>query len=321
MLRRRLAAECDLGEYGAQAIQGALPEEVGTEHPLPSVATINRILKQNGCFDGRVRMRRKPPPSGWYLPEVAERHAEIDETDFVEDLAIEGGPTVFVLNTISLHGGWCASWPTTDMRARFVKECLRSHWQAFGLPDYAQFDNGSVFYGTHGYCDVVGSVTRICLSLGVTPIFAVPREFGIQSSIESYNNRWQQKVWQRFHVSSLDELKARSDRYVMAARLKQRQRFDAAPTRRPFPTDWSEPSKLERSGRILLIRRTNQEGAVHLLGHHTQVSATWCNRLVRCEVDLAQDVIRVYGLRRQDPTQQNLLAQWPYRLPDKRAEK
>lgn len=321
-LRQELTKHSDLGEYGAQAIRNALVARTQDDpETVPSLATINRILKRHGVFDARQRVRRCPPPSGWYLPEVAAKQAEIDETDFVEDLAIEAGPVVHVLNTISLHGGWCASWPTLAMRASFVRECLLSHWRQFGLPDYAQFDNGNVFQGPHQYPDSLGSVTRLCLSLKVTPVFAVPREFGIQSSIESYNHRWQQKVWQRFQVNGLEELRGYSSRYVAAVRQKNRQRHEASPSRRLFPANWSEPTHLQRSGCLLFLRRTSGQGRIDLLGHDFPVSATWPNRLVRCEVDLAAEVIRVYGLRRQEPDQQRLLREWKYRLPDKSGKK
>src|SRR5579872_1001058 len=321
-LRQELAQHSDLGERGAQAIRRSLLAlEDSAEQAVPSVATINRILKRHGVFDARQRVRRPPPPSGWYLPEVAAKRAEIDETDFVEDLAFEGGPVVHVLNTVSLHGGWCASWPTPVMRATFVRECLVAHWRTFGLPEYAQFDNGNVFQGPHHQPDVIGSVTRLCLSLQVTPVFAVPREFGIQSSIESYNNRWQQKVWQRFHVSSFEELCGYSSRYVAAVRQKNRQRHEASPARRVFPSAWREPDHLERAGCVVFLRRTSGEGNVELLGHRFPVSSSWPNRLVRCEVDLSADVIRAYGLRRQEPDQQRLLKEWRYRLPDKSRKK
>src|SRR5579871_5971668 len=321
-LRQELAKGSDLGEYGAQAIRRDLLASAKEDpETVPSLATINRILKRHGVFDAKQRVRRRPPPSGWYLPEVAGKRAEIDETDFVEDLAIEAGPVAHVLNTISLHGAWCASWPTLAMRASFVGECLISHWQTFGLPDYAQFDNGNVFQGPHHHPDTIGSVTRLCLSLHVTPVFAVPREFGIQSSIESYNNRWQQKVWQRFHVTDFEQLCAYSSRYVNAVRQKNRQRHEASPSRRLFPTDWSEPTYLQRSGCVLFLRRTSGLGNIDLLGHDFPVSTTWPNRLERCEVDLSADRIRVYGLRRQEPQEQRLLREWKYRLPDRSRKK
>src|SRR5258708_2528474 len=82
--RRFLTHPSDLGEWGARAIQSHLQEQ--GDPTIPSVATIHRILARNGVFDGRQRLRRKPPVPGWYLPEVADRRADIDETDFVEGL-------------------------------------------------------------------------------------------------------------------------------------------------------------------------------------------------------------------------------------------
>ena len=106
--RRFLMLHSDLGEWGARAIHSYLQEQ--GDPSVPSVAIINCILSRNGVFDGRQRVRRKPPVPGWYLSDVADRRADIDETDFVEGLFLEGGEELFVLNTISLHGGLCDSW-------------------------------------------------------------------------------------------------------------------------------------------------------------------------------------------------------------------
>jgi len=80
--------------------------------------------------------------------------------------------------------------------------------------------NGTVLVGPRQHPDAVWRVIALCLSLGVPPVFVVPREFGIQSAIESYNNRWQRKVWQRFVFTDLQQ--ARSARYVAAVRQKYR---------------------------------------------------------------------------------------------------
>lgn len=312
--RRFLVQHSDLGEFGAGAIRAYLLEQDQPE--VPAVATINRILKRHGVFDARQRVRRKPPVPGWYLPEVAQRRADIDETDFVEGLFLEGGEELFVLNTFSLHGGLCASWLARQQNTTFVLECLVAHWQAHGLPAYAQFDNGNVFAGPHQHPDAVGRVIALCLNLGVTPVFAVPREFGIQSAIESYNNRWQQKVWHRFAFAHLEAAQASSARYVAAVRRKYSQRQENAPPRRAFPLHWELPTRRPHTGQIVFLRRTNDRSEVTLLGRTYSLPVVWCNRLVRCEIDLASDKVRVYGLRRAEPDKQPLLAEWDYRLPD-----
>lgn len=314
-VRRSLAQHSDLGEWGAGAIRMHLQQQ--GDQAIPSLATINRILARNGAFDARQRVRRKPPMPGWYLPDVADRRADVDETDFVEGLYLEGGEELFALNTISLHGGLCESWVTSQQKTDVVLECLPAHWRAHGLPTYAQFDNGTVFAGPHQHPDSVGRVIGLCLSLGVTPVFAVPREFGIQSAIESYNNRWQQKVWQRFAFADLPQVQACSARYVGAVRQKHRQRQEGAPSRRAFPPEWELPRQLPRHGQIIFLRRANGQSEVEVLGHASALPVPWHHRLVRCEVDLMADKIRVYGLRRADPQSQPLLAEWSYRLPDR----
>lgn len=68
-IRRQLREESDLGEFGAAAIHRDLLSR-GLE-PVPSLRTIGYILERRGALDDRHRVRRPPPPAGWYLPEVA----------------------------------------------------------------------------------------------------------------------------------------------------------------------------------------------------------------------------------------------------------
>ena len=81
-LRKQLKEQSDLGEFGAVAIRAELCRR--RARPLPSLRTIGRILERNGALDYRRRVRRRPPPKGWHLPEVANGLAELDEFDFVE---------------------------------------------------------------------------------------------------------------------------------------------------------------------------------------------------------------------------------------------
>lgn len=311
-LRKQLK-QSDLGEYGAVAIREALLAQGVSD--APSLATIHRILRREGEYEKAKRIRRAPPRKGWYLPQVARRDAEIDESDFVEALFLEGSPEeYFALNTVSLHGGLCATWLTTTARTDFVLECLLSHWRVFGLPDYAQFDNGKVFSGPHLEAHCLGRTIRFCLSLGVVPVFAVPCEFGIQSAIESYNNRWQQKVWQRFSFSSLEEAQSASARYLAAARAKVRLRCEQAPLRRPFPNNWQLPKGVPKKGTVILLRRTNGSSQLNVWGRLWQLPEPWIHRLVRCEIQLDTQTLRVYGLRRATPDKQPLLAEWNYTL-------
>ena len=198
-IRKELKEISTLGEYGADAIHREMTQR-GCEQ-IPAARTINRILDRRGQFDGKRRVRRPSPSKGWYLPKLAEGKAELDSFDGVEGLVLEGAKNVEVLNGISLHGGLVCSFPRSRITAKLTLNCILCHWREFGYPDYVQFDNDTVFQGPRKL-DALGRVARMALSLGVVPVFAPPRETGFQASIESYNGRWQSKVWNRFHFES-----------------------------------------------------------------------------------------------------------------------
>jgi hypothetical protein len=177
-VRAELGKGSALGEHGAAAIHRTLIER-GITAP-PSVRTIGRVLVRSGALDGNRRVRTLPPPLGWYLPEVAARRAELDSFDTVSGLLLGGGVEIVVLNGISLHGGLVTSWPDHSMTAKLTVSLLVEHWTQFGLPQYAQFDNGNIFVGSNRYPDVISQVMRTCLLLGVIPVFAPPREPGFK---------------------------------------------------------------------------------------------------------------------------------------------
>jgi hypothetical protein len=305
-IRHQLRHYSDLGEFGAAAIRREWLTQ-GLFDP-PAVRTIGRILERRGALDGQRRVRRRAPVPGWYLPAVALHCCELDSFDVVEGLVIEGGTEVRVLNGVSLHGGLVASWPMSNLNTTTILEALGEHWRAMGLPRFAQFDNDTLFQGNHQFADSIGRVTRLCLSLQVTPVFAPPQETGFQAAIESFNGHWQTEVWERFHHHSLADLQARSLRYVHAHRRRSAARIEAAPPRLRFPAQWHWNDRAPlNGGTIIYIRRTNDQGKVNLLGHHFDVQSTWTHRLVRCEVNLDTHTISFFALRRLEPNVQPLL--------------
>ena len=316
-VRRQLRLESDLGAYGAQAIRQTLREQGLAD--VPSVRTIHRILQRRGALDSRTRVRRPPPPRGWYLPAVAGGEAELDSFDIVEGLVLKDGPQVEVFNGVSLHGGLPVSWPVVaPVTAKMTVTSLLAHWRQVGLPACAQFDNDMILQGTHRYPDALGRVIRVCLSLGVTPVFVPPREMGFQAAIESYNGWWQARVWLRFHHASVADLCDRSGRHVTALRRHRLARIEAAPERRSFPAGWQLDLQATPQGRLIYLRRADGQGGVEVLGQRWQVSENWPHRLVRVEVDLSGERLRFYTLRRREPKSQPLVLEVPYQLPPRR---
>jgi hypothetical protein len=311
--RDELREDSVLGEYGAAAIHRAV--QADGVAPAPSIRTIGRILARHGRVDRRQRVRRPPPPPGWHLPAVAQRLADLDLFDVIEDLKLASGPLIDVLTGLSLHAGLPAAWPLRTASTRQILPRLIAHWQTLGCPGYAQFDNDTRFQGPHQHPDVFGRVVRLCLHLGITPVFVPPREFGLQNAIEQFNGLYTAKVWRRFFFRSLTALVRHTTRYIEARRHRLARRLDQAPPRAPWPAGWRFHPDVLPAGRVIFVRRTTARGEIDLLGHRWLVDPLWCHRLVRAEVNLAEQQIPCFALRRRAPTEQPLLCVLPYHYP------
>jgi hypothetical protein len=308
-LRQSLRQRSLLGEYGAQALHTELARR---GEPCPSVRTIGRILQRRGAVDARQRQRHAPPLAGWHLPAVAARAVELDLFDVIEDLKLAGGPLLDVLTAISLHGGVPAAWPLQGASTTAMLPCLLAHWQHLGCPGFVQFDNDTRFQGPHQHPDAIGRVSRLCLQLGITPVFVPPRELGLQNPIEHFNGLYQTKVWRRFRFPTLAALARHSCRYVAALSARRSARSAAAPARTPWPPGWAFDPAAPLAGQLIYIRRTSEHGDARVLGWRWPIDRHWLHRLVRIEVDLSRGELRSYALRRSAPQEQPLLSQHAY---------
>jgi hypothetical protein len=305
-LRQHLAQNSDLGFIGPQAIADALTLRCSPEE-LPSVRTIARVLARHGLLDASRRVRRKAPPTGWHLPAVRFGAASLDAFDIIEDLVIEGAGRCHALTTKSLGTPWVNAWLHERITTAWIIQRLRSHWQRHGRPVYAQFDNDTRFQGPHCRPNVIGELIRYCLRLGITPVFAPPRETGFQADIEGFNALWQAKVWKRAHHTSLPALQQLSDTFCAAYTTHRAARGEHSAPRRPYPVQ--EPTNAITSGAIIYIRRTDEHGRVRLLGHSYAVDSAWPHRLVRAELDVRTLALRFHRLRRRAPDEQDLILQ------------
>lgn len=316
-LRKELESEGALGFSGAQTIRQVLQER-GDSEPIPSVRTIGRILRREGFLDRPRRIRNAAPPAGWYLPGVAERTVDVDCFDVIEDLRMDGVGLLQVLTARTLWAPLVGAWPAPVASTAFIIEALHAHWKRNGLPKFAQFDNDVRFQGGHNHPDVFGRVMRLCLALGVTPVFVPPLEMGFQGIMENFNGLWQKKVWARFHHESMNALTHRSQRFTIAYGQHLARTREVFPQRRPFPANFEMQWQQQPNGRLIYLRRTTDKGVISLLGHSWEIDPLWQHRLVRSEVDLQAGQISFYRLRRRQPSDQPLIKTISYQLPQRK---
>jgi len=76
-----------------------------------------------------------------------------------------------------------------------------------------------------------------------------------------------------------------------------------------------EEAKKKVRGRIIFIRRNNNDGSVNGSGNQVVVDQKWSYRLMRCEVAIKGKEMRFYGLTRKAPEHQPLLREIANQLP------
>lgn len=165
-----------------------------------------------------------------------------------------------MLTGLALHAGLPDAWPDDGVTAARGVTASQARWRTLGLPAFAQFDNHTGFQGPHQFPDVIGRVPRLCLQLGLTPVFPPLNDPSFQAALETFNGRWQVKGWHRFHHPSLPALQARSAADIAAARERGAARATEAPPRQPFPRRWEFDSAVPPCGPVIFLRCMNGQG-------------------------------------------------------------
>jgi putative transposase len=151
----------------AQAIYYEL-QELGLS-PLPSSRTIHRWLKQAGRIPQR-RLQKGPNLTYPVLPCQAVN--DVQELDFKGPFYLQDHSHKYYL--VALRDKWSKR---TALRALANKgmdailDFLVSAWQKLGCPMHLKMDNCLDFRGSNRHPRALSKLMRVCLDLGVQPVF------------------------------------------------------------------------------------------------------------------------------------------------------
>ena len=195
--------------YGPEAVHWEL-ERQGV-HPLPSLATIARIVRSVGLAR---RFRRRRVRSGRPYPgPVARKPGDLMETDLVGPRHLRG--KTGVLRFFSIHSLDVASRAAvTSQHAHKSSTSLLHHlvraWGRQGVPRNWQMDHEMAAEGSRRHFGSLSQPVRLALVLGVRVVFIPPGEPGRNAHIESFNRLWQERVLRRHRMESRQALRRRS---------------------------------------------------------------------------------------------------------------
>jgi transposase InsO family protein len=175
--------------------------------PVPSTATIRRILHHHGLITPRPRKR----PKSSYRRFAAEQPNECWQSDFTH-WTLADGTDVEILNWLDDHSRYllaCTAHPRVtgpDVVASFTATAT-----TYGLPAATLTDNGAVYTSrfTHGHNDF----ERLLASLGVTQKNGHPNHPQTQGKIERFHQTLKRWLTARPRPSTLTELQSLLDTF------------------------------------------------------------------------------------------------------------
>ena len=205
--RRRLEAN-PVANVGALTILAEMEREGFT--PVPSVATIERILHTAGVT--RPRARRERSGNRLPLPTVT-TPGVWQQADWIQDRWLEGGIRYNSLQIcdVGSHGVAAGQYVNRTM-INAVTLLVEGAWPALSIPQAMGIDNA--FSATTHPNNPFTNWVRTCLYFGVETLISPPGVVGWTNHAEAINNEWQRKTIWVERYDSLPALRAGSDRAV-----------------------------------------------------------------------------------------------------------
>jgi putative transposase len=320
IVRARLALERSaVGLIGPDAVRTKLRQ--WRVRPLPSRATVARELRARKRTHRRLHHRA----TAYYPHPQPTLHYRLQATDWTAH-TLHGGQPVYAFNTVTYGSRDLCSRVYGDKTVATVRAYVLSIWRSIlGLPDGLQLDNDSAFIGGYRGRRVFGQFVRLCLYVGIEPIFIPFYEAKRNELVEFVNGLWQRAFWKRRCFRSLKDVQRRNPEFERWYRLDyvppafinqtpaQMARQDSG-VRLTAAQARSIPSHLPiTAGRVHFIRRVDAHGEINILNEQWRVGRRRAGQYVWATITTDRQRLDIYYRRSaQHPVRH--LKSWRYAL-------
>lgn len=169
-------------QIGALSISWKLKEQGITPPPL---ITINKVIKRNNL----TRKRPKYEPKGVDYPAIVPQHSNyLHQFDIVGPRYLKEDGRFYSANIIDAYDHRCCINPIRRQLKTDTTDSLIRSWKKLGIPIYLQMDNKLPMRGSNRYPHSFGLVIRLCLYLGIQPVFIPLKEPWRNGIIERFQD-------------------------------------------------------------------------------------------------------------------------------------
>ena len=193
-------------QYGPQAIYYTLTQK-GINPP--PVWTISRILKRHNLT------KNKPLTS--YIPKGKEypyEYINSQQMDIVGPRHLASKARYYFHSIIYCDTHYSQISVLKSQSSDNICNSLIRFWKIAGIPDFLQMDNYLSFWGSLKKPNALGKIIRLCLLLGITPVFIPVKEPWRNGIVEHFNNTLQTAILNSGHYTSLDDVQKASNAFT-----------------------------------------------------------------------------------------------------------
>ena len=317
---RKLLQETKLSQIGAINIQYHL--QTLKEEEIPQLWTINRILKRNHLVskrEGRYQPKGKPyppfPPGPFYIN-------TLHQFDILGPRYLKGDGCFYAHNLMDIGSHRVAINPKRSKDHEEVAVSLKESWEIMGIPYFLQLDNQLSCKGSNRYPRSFGLVIRLCLFLGIKPIFIPLGEPWRNGCIEKFQDTFEHKFFRKIEFSDFKDLQNQSKRFERFH--NQNHRYSCLKGQTPndvlknnifplrvFPDNfsWDNLNERPQTGKIHLIRFIRSDRMLDIFGEKVPVNKSLVYEYVRATIIVKEQKIKLFH-------QDNLVDEFDYKLPD-----
>lgn len=318
-IRQRLAKrerpETRYGLVGAEQIRAEL-ENLGYA-PLPSARTIERIVSRAGLSCPQLQLAPRIARTEYPGPQAQDSN-QVHQVDFVGPRSLKGDRTRYYFLVCRDVFDQAVYMEFVDSRkSDTVLEFLVHAWQALGIPEIVQFDNGREFCGWGKSAASLGRVIRLALRLQVEVLFIPEGQPQHNGSVEQFNGWFQPLLLERTYRRPADVrrqvtrlTKAVNEEHVHAHLGR---RTTAAYRRgkqlRKLPADCClhQEKHPVSIGKVTFIRLVKSNGTVTILSQQFKIGRRLKFEYIKATLFTKQQVLKIYHKGR-------LVKQFEYKL-------
>ncbi len=309
-----------VGLVGARAIQAEL-RRTRLLRRIPSEGTIYRWLHADG-----VIKTSRPKLSKRYLPRpTPTRQYRLHLMDWTVR-HLEGGTKVYAFHTIEVTHRDLRQTISPDKSYASARQHVLYVWRTLGVPDGLQIDNDSAFNGGHKAARIISQFVRLCLFVGVEPIFIPVEEPEWNGLVEGIHSVWARSFWRRRRFRSLAHVQRAAPEFETWYKQEYLPTQSEGMARSPQPVSprWRMTAQQVRAlpdrlpitvGRIHFIRQVNPDGDIELLEETWHVHKRLAGQYVWATITTHSQRLSIY-YRRAKNQPVRLMKTYRYELPE-----